>query len=60
MVNHSNGTERTSATQKRRVMLVSSVEGSSVAAGVTSSNVMPQIGQEPGFGNLICECIGHV
>jgi len=56
----SNGSERTSATQKRRVMSRSSGLSPSAAVGVTGSSAIPQMGQLPGALCRTCGCIGQV
>ena len=56
----SNGTDSAAATQKRRVMSVSSGLPSPSALGAIGSKAMPQIGQAPGLSRTISGCIGQV
>ena len=59
MVMMSSGKVRTTLTQKRRVMSLSSDVSSSPVA-TSGSSAMPQIGQLPGPRWRICGCIGQV
>ncbi len=54
------GTDRMSATQKRRRMSTSSGFGSLAAVAISGSSAMPQIGQTPGPCWRISGCIGQV
>src|SRR4029077_5478709 len=60
MLSTTNGTDRTTPTQKRRVILTSSGLIRSTAVGATGSSAMPQTGQLPGESCLISGCIGQV
>src|SRR5882724_6492856 len=56
----SRGIVRTTLTQKRRVMSVSSRFSSSSSETVRGSRDIPQIGQFPGLSRTISGCIGQV
>ena len=53
------GTLKTTPTQNRRLMLISSGLTSSSKVTVLGSRAIPHMGQKPGSGRTISGCIGH-